>query len=92
MPDATNLDKTPALIGTLSGIKEQMKYYADLNSQLNTIGHRIHNTEAAPSGSPVKESLPRAIGLLSDLQEIHEFMSVQNTILQDTINKLTGLI
>jgi len=83
--------KVPELTGSSQAIKEQLKYYADLNQQLYQIGNRLHDT-SQPTVQAEKKSPPRSVGHLNDLQEINEFITVQNSLLQDTINKLTGLI
>lgn len=91
MPEAT-ANKTPELIGALTEINQQLKYYCDLNAQLSQIGHRFNDTTSQLECVKLTESLPRPSGLLTELQDVSNILAIQNTSLQDTINKLNGLI
>jgi len=85
------LSKTPELRSAIDTIQGNLKYYTELNAQLIVIGHKLHDTNV-PKEEIGKSSPPLPNGLLGDLKGIGEWIAVQNTILQDTINKLTGLI
>lgn len=83
--------ETPAITSTIMDIRQQLKYYSDLNSQLLKMGHRLHDTtQPTPISDLQKEAV--AMGLLTDLKDISNFLAIENTVLQDTINKLSGLI
>lgn len=82
----------PEMTNLIEEIKGRIKYYHELNMHAGNLSHRIRDTTRPEPECAKKETQVRPQGLISDLEDINDFLAIQNSIFQDTVNKLAALL